>query len=118
MLFLLGLFLFVFYWYSRMQLKEQALELATAAVEKNGYQLLDEAIGLSHMRIFRQGKTFSLMQTFEFQYADEHEHRHMGQVIRYGKGWLNVKFHLPTPTTVSQKDDCKVIPFPGTYRHD
>ena len=105
-IFLLSLIFFTYLWYINTHIKEQAFELAHAAVAKNGYQLLDDAIGLSQLRMIRHGWSFSLMRTFEFHYADEHDHRHVGHVIRCGKGWLNVEFEQ------------KVISFPGAYTHD
>ncbi|MES2203702.1 MAG: DUF3301 domain-containing protein [Pseudomonadota bacterium] len=113
-IFLLGLIVFTYLWYINTHIKEQAFALAHAAVAKNGYQLLDDAIGLSQTRIIRQGWSFVLMRTFEFHYADEHDNRRVGQVIRYGQGWLNIEFK----STSAENDDRKVIPFPGTYSHD
>jgi len=109
-IFLLSLAFFTYLWYTHTHIKEEAFALAHAAVEKNNYQLLDDAIGLSQLRVQRQGWSFSLIRTFEFHYADEHDNRQAGEVIRYGKGWLNVK--------LKKDDDRKVIPFPGTYTHD
>lgn len=116
--FLFVLLFFIFLWYTRTHLKERAFALAMAAVEKNGYQLLDDAISLTQVRIFRNGRTFSLMHTFEFHYADEQQHRQVGKVIRHGKGWLNITFSSTVPPNVSQETDRKVIPFPGNYQHD
>ncbi len=116
--FLFVLLFFIFLWYTRTHLKEQAFALAMTAVEKNGYQLLDDAIGLTQVRILRHGWTFSLMHTFEFHYADEQQHRHSGQVIRYGNGWLNIVFPSSVPVNSLRGNDRKVIPFPGSYKHD
>ena len=116
-LFLLGLLYFAYHWYTNTHIKEQAFELARVAVAKNNYQLLDDAIGLSHLRVQRQGWSFSLIRTFEFHYADEHENRQVGEVIRCGKGWLNVEFSSAEAHSL-EKSERKVIPFPGTYQHD
>ncbi len=113
-IFLFSLFFFAYLWYTNTHIKEQAFELAHAAVAKKGYQLLDDAIGLSQTRIIRHGWSFVLMRTFEFHYADEHDNRQVGEVIRYGKGWLNIEFK----THASQDTERKVIPFPGTYTND
>lgn len=116
-IFLLALVLLTYLWYTNTHIKEQAFELAHTAVEKKGYQLLDDAIGLSGWHIIRHGWRFSLMRIFEFQYADENNQRHVGQVIRCGNGWLNIEFSS-TSKQFNQNNERKVIPFPGTYTHD
>ena len=117
-IFLLALCLYMYYWYTNTHIKEQAFELAQVAVEKNGYQLLDDAIGLSQLRITRQGGRVAVMRTFEFHYADDQQQRHMGQVIRCGKGWLNIQFPSSASSHTVENSDRKIIPFPGTYQHD
>lgn len=115
--FLLSLVFFTYLWYINTHIKEQAFELAQTAAAKKGYQLLDDAIGLAQLRVLRHGGSFSLMRTFEFHYADENNQRHVGQVIRCGKGWLNVKFTSASTPSFSENER-KVIPFPGSYTHD
>lgn len=105
-IFLLILVVFVYLWYTNTHIKEEAFKLAQAATAENSYQLLDDTIALSQFRILKHGRSFFLMRRFEFHYADQNDHRHVGEVIRYGKGWLNIEF------------DQKVISFPGAYAHD
>lgn len=105
-IFLLSLVFFAYLWYTHTHVKEQAYALAQAAVTKKGYQLLDDAIGLSRLRIQKHGLSFTLMRAFEFHYADDNNQRHVGEVIRCGQGWLNIEL------------DRKVVLFPGAYTHD
>lgn len=115
--FLLVLLLLFFVWYTRTHLKEQALTLVMEALAKEHYQLLDETVSFLHMRVQREGKGFLLVHTFEFHYADTEQHRHIGQIIRHGKGWLNIVFK-PVVVPMMQNSERKIIPFPGSYKHD
>lgn len=115
--FLLVLVFIFFFWYTRMHLKEQALALVMEALAKENYQLLDETVSFMQMRVLRHGRGFILVHTFEFHYADTEQHRQVGQIIRYGTGWLNIEFHS-TGTHFSRDRERKVIPFPGNYKHD
>lgn len=104
--FLLSLILVAYTWYTHTQIREEAYVLARATVLNHGYQLLDDAIGLSRIQFQKQGRYFILLRAFEFHYVDENNNRRMAEVIRCGRGWLNVVF-----------DDHKVISFPEIYHH-
>lgn len=110
-LFLLLLAFFFYAWYMRMRLKEEAFSLATIAVQQHNYQLLDDAVGLSKTRILRSGWHFALIHIFEFHYADENDRRLIGQVVRHGKVWLNIKFDVPASPKLAENKE-NIIQFP------
>lgn len=117
LLFFLTLLLGFYIWYKKMRLKEEAFTLVTAAIQKRGYQLLDDAIGLAKIRLQRRGWRYALTHIYEFHYANEHQYRHTGYVTYDGRYWLNVVFHKVDLTT-PQENHRKVIPFPGKYPHE
>ena len=114
---LLMLMLFIYIWYARMHLKEEAFALANVAAQKKDYQILDDAIGLSKLRLQYCDRKLFLSCTYEFHYADEYQQRHVGKIIRQGQQWCDVEFHTPTFVIATQNKN-KIIAFPGNYKHD
>jgi hypothetical protein len=100
-----------------MHRKEEAFALVSIAAQKNGYQILDDAIGLAKIRVQHANRKLIFVSTYEFQYADDKQQRHVGKIIRQGQQWCEVEFHGPTFIIATQNEN-KVIAFPGHYKHD
>lgn len=116
LIFLLFFSSLFYLWYKTMKLKEEALVLVKNEAEKYGYQILDEVIRFSNLKIQRKGWGYLFIKSFSFDYIDQKNQRQIGKLIRYGKSWEKVKFHLASEFNKNKKGN--LIPFPKKGFYD
>jgi len=82
---LAAMVLLAWWWYDSMRARERALEVARAACQRDGLQLLDETVECVKMWHARDEEgRFALRRTYRFEFSDTGNNRRAGSIVILG----------------------------------
>lgn len=92
---LLGFGALVLYWFDSMRARERAVQIARTACHRHGFQLLDETVALTRLRLRRDANgTVKPFRCYGFEFSVDGGERRTGEVDLLGARPAGVRLDL------------------------
>ena len=80
------LVMLVWLWYDSLDVREAAVRAARHACDEEGYLFLDDTVGISSLKLARDGEgQVKLQRGYAFEYSDTGNNRVQGGVVMLGR---------------------------------